>query len=608
MRQATPFRLCLAALSAVILAACAQTVRRSGQVEMFGLTDAPGSDGGRIGLPVYRHHTAEVSIEQARMGPDARVDARFGDLVRFPTDTITITVPTVYLDHLPATLSSATTGRYDAMLFAEVWENGAVDRSEPSLNRIVHVALDQHIPGRLNFSNAIAYGPTYFKGHPLRIKFTLVLLQKRAKQHTDTAAKSLQDFISVAGAGTAVGPAASTVIGLIRQVVKSLPDVEAFDFEATLLPFRPPVTQEAGASPGFVARSLYNLAEAPSIPQAKALGRELEALVYAKVREPYAGLQETARHIALAAGDGTISADRLAEVKALASRTVGPQESSSPMLASLNALPARETTAEQLQESIDALVGERAALAMTTKYLKVQKGAAALRTAGTTAEVVEATRTITACADYSAIAPLPLNADDLIKEMNARPWFRYGMFMLAETLRHRGMGRSVSFPVDGKMYSADRIAMSPVLPSESSRPAFPNFVVIDIIPGLTAVDETVLKATSDAAQRMFDLYGYTPTRRLIENPQLAVDQIQSIGDELLESIVRAKGRQLALELARDQEADKKDRSEPFKESGGDFEAKFDEMVEGLDLKRTEEPDPFAGIRDSLRKEFWARFR
>src|SRR5690242_15975346 len=97
-----------------------------------------------------------------------------GDPVRSNDDIVTFQIESAYLQSVPSTL----TGSHDIVIFADVWENAAMGYMSPaSLTTIVYVGPNELIPSRLNFRDAIAYGPTRFKGHPLRVRFTVMVLQ-----------------------------------------------------------------------------------------------------------------------------------------------------------------------------------------------------------------------------------------------------------------------------------------------------------------------------------------------------------------------------------------------------------------------------------------------
>jgi hypothetical protein len=213
-----------------LLSGCGETVRRTGQIELFAVP-ADLADTGRL-VPALRAPAPALAR--------ARVEPRMGDAIRYPDDVVTIQVPSVYLDHLYL-MSSGDYSMHvaDVILFSEVWENAAQSYDSPSLNRVVFVARDQHIPGRLNFTQNIAYGPTSFKGHPLKVKFTVMVLRKEKGKRASTAAETIGNFLSSAAGATPYGGLVSSSVSVVREILRNQANVIAFDFEATFFADNP---------------------------------------------------------------------------------------------------------------------------------------------------------------------------------------------------------------------------------------------------------------------------------------------------------------------------------------------------------------------------------
>lgn len=233
---------------AIMAGVCGCIDRDVGQIELFGV------GGTEMTLCRYLSEGADTGSEPAT------VVSGWGDRIRSNDNVVTIQVQSAHLENLPLTL----TGSRDVILFAEVQENAAagydMEKNKP-LTTVVFVGRNQKLPGLLNFQGALAYGPTLFKGHPLKIKFTLLVLQKeRAEQ-----------MAAVVGLiGSIVGTAApqyagivSEVVNIIRAILLAQPDVAAFDFETTFLSDMPegfkeiiPTTRIEGieTAPGWDAR------------------------------------------------------------------------------------------------------------------------------------------------------------------------------------------------------------------------------------------------------------------------------------------------------------------------------------------------------------------
>lgn len=568
------FRCATLACLAVTLTACGPTVRRSGQIELF--TVERGSCGGGVLTSPRRTFTdSAVTLDQARIGPNARVDPRLGDLVRFTTDTVTITVPAIYLDHLPATLSSITTGRYDAMLFAEVWENAAMDRSEPALNRVVYVALDQPVPGRLNFQDAIAYGPTAFKGQSLRIKFTLVLLQKRQKESGDTAARSLQDFISLAGAGTPAGASASTIVALIRQIIRSLPDVEAFDFEATFHPFRPTSADESKqiAAKAVIGPIFAAAKQDPTnLETAHLLGDGLKIHVASQRQTEINALAiDTQEVVRLSSAKPD---EAIAKLDSLVTRygLLGLGETVQEARAEIN----KQNASGKAVQALPDAAARALIVRQQSEFQNVMKAAEALKAAQSEVQVRAALDLAESCADFNRLKADLHATSAIVGELNARPWFRYGMYALVETAHYRAAGTAPHrFSVKGTKFKDDRFDFTQESTGTSVQP---NWMLMDVLPGLQAADDRVLRATSDAADRFLQAAGHTPGRRLIENPAVLETHLGSMRDNMLDSIITVRAERIAIDLARD--AKKGERHLPFSKNMA-FDNAFKQDLQSL---------------------------
>lgn len=229
-------------------------VRRSGQVELFYVDyarsnyrdDATAELDRRLSMSDWSEDSDSGHVGQLRPAMTWDSPKRVsllgddGESIRYPDDIVTIQVHGGFLYSLPWTLTAST----DIVLFAEVWENAAVGPGARSLNSIVHIGRAQMPEARMNFEGALAYGPTNFKGHPLKIKFTLMVLQRSRGEQMSNTTEVLQNLVSASGGASAAGILSSEAIGVVRQILRSQPDVEAFDFEATLISDEPEMLQE----------------------------------------------------------------------------------------------------------------------------------------------------------------------------------------------------------------------------------------------------------------------------------------------------------------------------------------------------------------------------
>ncbi len=119
------FTVVILTLTLLSLVACAQTIRRSGQVELFYVDNYDKLVKALSNKPML----------DDRQGPIPK----FGDFPRFPQDTITVQVHSLYLENLPPTFFGSATGSNDVILFADVWENAATTAyNAPTTTNIVY--------------------------------------------------------------------------------------------------------------------------------------------------------------------------------------------------------------------------------------------------------------------------------------------------------------------------------------------------------------------------------------------------------------------------------------------------------------------------------------
>jgi len=228
----------LICLCCIVVGACSQ--RNAGESTMVTMPSPT-----EPAIPLF-----ESPKNPAESGKRTRgVTPKFGDQVIYNTDILTFQVHDVYIDSLPVTMTSS----QDVILFADVWENGASNLSKnDSLTSVVGISRNQMVPGRMNLSGRVIYGPTEFKGYPLTLRFTLMVLQKEKGQRAGSAADVLGSFASMI---PTYGTIVSAALKGARDVLLSQPDIIAFDYEITLLAESPdgllPTTvSEVKAVPG----------------------------------------------------------------------------------------------------------------------------------------------------------------------------------------------------------------------------------------------------------------------------------------------------------------------------------------------------------------------
>jgi hypothetical protein len=205
--------------TSLLLAGCLtdKVKRAAGQSELFFINPATQM--------LQRAQDYDEPLTKAR--ERTQVAPQFGDRVRFASDTLLIQVESAYIADKPDTL----TGSSDILLFAEVWENAGAGDSLNPMTYVICAKKDQLIPGKVNFKGSIAYGPTNFKGHQLKIKFTIMILQRSKGEQQGNVADVVSRY---AGAVPVYGAFLTPAASVIRDVLRAQPDVVAFDFEAVL--------------------------------------------------------------------------------------------------------------------------------------------------------------------------------------------------------------------------------------------------------------------------------------------------------------------------------------------------------------------------------------
>lgn len=196
--------------------------RRSGQIELFQIE------------PVGQQLCRPFDPGRGLTAPTERRDLtqNWGDRLRYGSDSVTIQVHAINLERLPTTV----TGSKDVIVFAEVWENAAAAYDSKPITSIVYIGKNQLVPGIMNFNGALAFGPTSFKGTPMKVRFTVMILQKERGQQQAELAEVIGKYASLV---PVYGVIASEVVGVIRDMLRAQADVIAFDYDATLLSDNP---------------------------------------------------------------------------------------------------------------------------------------------------------------------------------------------------------------------------------------------------------------------------------------------------------------------------------------------------------------------------------
>ncbi|MCG3132365.1 MAG: hypothetical protein FLDDKLPJ_03204 [Phycisphaerae bacterium] len=217
---------CVGSLILFLASGC--SVRQSGQQELFVIEEAT--------MEAYR------PLSHRKVSPNepirSQVIPTFGDRIQSTDDVVSIVVDSVFIADLPPTWSSVTTGSHDVLAFVEVQESEPTSLgNKTALTRILYAKPDDRDNRKLNFNGAIAYGPTYFKGRQLGLKFSIMVLQKRKTEQQARIVKAIADI--GASANPEFAGVVSELAGMVKSILSTQPDVEVFDFHAVLVPYKP---------------------------------------------------------------------------------------------------------------------------------------------------------------------------------------------------------------------------------------------------------------------------------------------------------------------------------------------------------------------------------
>lgn len=535
----------LAGISSTALSCGGPTKRVTGQNELFEIL--PSGEIRRT-LPSYHAESRRTAL-----GTRTGIDGTWGDIIQFNDDVVTLQVVSMYLDHVPTTL----TGSRDVIVFAEVWESGEGGYDGPRLNSIVHIARNQMIPGRLSFEANVGYGPTTFKGHPLKVRFTAMILQKQEGQRLGSAADVIGNFSAAATIGTPYGAIASTLIGLVREILRSQPDVIAMDFEFTGLSpspegLMPTALGPSGGSATAIAPQSVNsvfqtgqMLLGTGLPKAKS--EELQSAL-AKARVDKSDLDSAWQAVL-----GPLSQRDLDNLAA-----VEPQISSI-----TKADPKDGLTWEDRGDSIVLCIN---AVCIRLDKVADKERLEALRSALSrfTMSYREVERKLEAAS--------PSAGDSLYRDW---PWLRYGMYAVVETAERSrygssgqrsgfrlGFDRSVAFDQgwlrwlnDGKLGNAIDT----------------NYIVFSLTPGQIAEADHALLAASNADAQIM-----TRLRQSDNDLKASSAKMLELAHSVNRRVAEARAEQIARRVAKSVEKQKN--ADQF---DGQFDTKFDEAFRSL---------------------------
>jgi hypothetical protein len=134
-------------------------------------------------------------------------------------EIITLVVNNIFIRYLKETIGSP-----HVLVYAEVYDDGKDDPGTV-VSKLIFNQINQPQGVSLGIADRIIYGPTAFKGFPIRIKFFIVELDKEQKK---MASNILDAAASIASAAR---PEAAPAVGVGLRIAKLLNALNQDDFE-----------------------------------------------------------------------------------------------------------------------------------------------------------------------------------------------------------------------------------------------------------------------------------------------------------------------------------------------------------------------------------------
>jgi hypothetical protein len=538
------------------------TIRRAGQSELYAV-DVSDSFALKRTLPGGSN---SMSWSDFSGRPQHVAIRQFGDPIRTPDDIVTVQVLSAHVHDVYRSLPMAP----DIILFSEVWENSAHAYGAEALNRIIHVGQSQALPARLNFEGNLAYGPTGFKGTPLRIKFTLMVLQKRQGEEAATAADVVSNFVSASSVVAPYGGFASEAISVVREILRSLPDVIAFDFEITLLSdapqvLMPTIIQEqvrAQAAPMVLQSLVRQLAF-------EAENGEIQASTVHDIAESIELLDETKGEEAWR----TLS-DTLLEYEEHTTRILQDVRSllktNEELLTPGDLAWLRDPDSEERREYFGSGIST-----YDLEQLLAAMRETELDTASLSRQSQQLHKLLTSISEQANVMDEQFNSYLIERQENrdrdredeeaafeivpvqSDPWhwLQYGIYAIVETKPRRG-NNAMSIPLDAQLrfdggwlrFDEDTVLDSALVARKGDR-VQANYIVFAVIPGQLNQENPVLLAASNADKELM-----ATLRQSQEDAAKAASGLTNFAKQLSERIIRSKvestARSTVVELER----------------------------------------------------------
>lgn len=169
---------------------------------------------------IYAVNTPTGAIVDRDVLPDSEPEGAPARIVPHKGEIISIVLNNVFIRHLEESVIA----NPHVLVYAEVYD-GALDSPEAAFSKVLYNAPNQPENVNLGLSDRLIYGPTPYKGFPIRIRFFIVELDKEQKE---TAAK----IITAAGTlASSLRPEAAPIVGIAVEIAQAINALNEDDFE-----------------------------------------------------------------------------------------------------------------------------------------------------------------------------------------------------------------------------------------------------------------------------------------------------------------------------------------------------------------------------------------
>lgn len=140
-------------------------------------------------------------------------------IVPHKDEIIAVIIDNVFMRYLKETITSP-----HVLIWTETYDDGS-DNPQNAYTRILFNGPNQPEGVHLGLADRIVYGPTLFKGHPIRIKFFIVELDKKNKELASRIVEA------VGQAASAARPEAAPAISVATKFAQTIGAMNEDDYE-----------------------------------------------------------------------------------------------------------------------------------------------------------------------------------------------------------------------------------------------------------------------------------------------------------------------------------------------------------------------------------------